>query len=506
MYLKHCSGLLTISSIPRINFRFFCAPAKDGSNKLESKGKSLTYEELDYVKPPNYASTYPMYEPSHMLQEEFMPEPNKTGYGPRLADYLAIKKIVKSLGTPQERIEFVNPYEREWTRVEKKWHRKWHPRLFSTRKAWALPTIPKYFDCLSYYQYITKMRLVDDKEIFDGFFKDLILPTESFEKKVTESLICYLFTESSDTYKIKTDKFLKALFYDAQSCLSPKRQSLKDLRISQTGRIESFWIRGGFTHLYEWQPIWAKEPIFDRRRAPKFIGDDRRKLGELAFTMRDEFVIHLRQKQPMKELFSLNETELVEVPLFEKDVDIKDICYSPKVFNLWPDADPLWQCPGYEYDCGETHKYGRVALKNTFEICDHLNYWNPANDDESVKNDMYKSVGISSLFNWLNAQAHCDGYTQYTDLERPYVSNLILGDGNEFAFVTGQLNTLAINIDNPDFINNKTNACYIDGPYMLYDKYDEEKRLFYHLDEKGNLQKGLNKFVLLRILQLIAKD
>lgn len=31
--------------------------------------------------------------------------------------------MVRQLKTPAERIEFVNPYERPWKRVEKRWHR-----------------------------------------------------------------------------------------------------------------------------------------------------------------------------------------------------------------------------------------------------------------------------------------------------------------------------------------------------------------------------------------------
>uniref|UniRef100_A0A0N4ZN34 28S ribosomal protein S30, mitochondrial n=1 Tax=Parastrongyloides trichosuri TaxID=131310 RepID=A0A0N4ZN34_PARTI len=506
MYLRCFLHLPRINCISISNVRLCSTVTEKSNDSVNQSSKTSTYEELKYVKPPNYVNTFPAYEPKNILQEEYMPEANKTGFGPRLADYLAIQNIVQSLKTPQEKIDFVNPYEREWTRVEKKWHRKWHPDLYSTRKAWALPPVPKYFDCLSYYQYITKMRLINDENIFNDIFKNLVLPTETFEKKVIESLTSYIFSESCDTDKQRTDKFLRSLLYDAQSCLASSRQHLRNLRISNTERIESFWIRGGFSHLYEWQPIWAKEPITDRRKIAKFIGDDRRKLGELAFTMRDEVAVNVRQEKPMKEIFPLDNHSIVEAPIFDEDVDLRDICYSPKVFNLWPDGDPLWQCPGYEYDCGETHKYGRVAFKNTLDVVNRLDYWNISGDNDKVKTDIYNSIAISSLFNWLNSQAHCDGFTQYTDIKYPYVSNMIMSDGNDFTFATGQLNTIAINIDNPDFINNKTNACFVDGPYKLYDDYDSETDTFYHSNSKGEQEKGLNKHVLLRILQLVVKE
>lgn len=45
------------------------------------------------------------------------------------------------------------------------------------------------------------------------------------------------------------------------------------------------------------------------------------------------------------------------------------------------------------------------------------------------------------------------GYTQYTDIESPLTSQLILSDGKEFSFGVAQLNTIAINIDVEGFQN-----------------------------------------------------
>lgn len=43
--------------------------------------------------------------------------------GPRLYDYQVMSELVRSLPTASERIDFVNPYEREFTRREKRFHR-----------------------------------------------------------------------------------------------------------------------------------------------------------------------------------------------------------------------------------------------------------------------------------------------------------------------------------------------------------------------------------------------
>lgn len=43
--------------------------------------------------------------------------------GPRLYDYQVMSELVRSLRTASERIDFVNPYERDFTRREKRFHR-----------------------------------------------------------------------------------------------------------------------------------------------------------------------------------------------------------------------------------------------------------------------------------------------------------------------------------------------------------------------------------------------
>jgi hypothetical protein len=39
------------------------------------------------------------------------------------------------------------------------------------------------------------------------------------------------------------------------------------------------------------------------------------------------------------------------------------------------------------------------------------------------------------------------GYTQYTEIQEPLTSQMVLTDGHQFWFAVAQLNTLAINIE-----------------------------------------------------------
>lgn len=57
-------------------------------------------------------------------EKERTPQPQRDlATGPRLYDYYEVAKIVKNLPTISEKIDFVNPYERDWSRFEKRWHR-----------------------------------------------------------------------------------------------------------------------------------------------------------------------------------------------------------------------------------------------------------------------------------------------------------------------------------------------------------------------------------------------
>uniref|UniRef100_A0A914S726 Uncharacterized protein n=1 Tax=Parascaris equorum TaxID=6256 RepID=A0A914S726_PAREQ len=106
--------------------------------------------------------------------------------------------------------------------------------------------------------------------------------------------------------------------------------------------------------MYEKKGLDEKLPKIDHRYDKKFIGDDRRKLGELAFVLRDQLAAHVRSKQPIRPLFPFSNESELNAPAFDTSVNVKeDVVYSPKVFNMWPDGEPLWQCPGFEPDSGE---------------------------------------------------------------------------------------------------------------------------------------------------------
>ncbi|KAK6024434.1 Ser/Thr phosphatase family protein [Ostertagia ostertagi] len=370
---------------------------------------SSSSKSANVQRPAYYRKPHQHHKPTHMLQEEFpvsgfenfrINAGDASGAGVRLYDYYKTAEYVNQLPTIKEKIDFVSPYERPWTRAERTWTLVvcpyvvsshlillgLHPSLMIPRKAWALPLVPAYFDCLKYYQYITKTRLVESS--LDNYYVGLVPPTASYEI------------------------------------------------------------------------------VF------------RRKLGELAFVCRDRLAVQLRSRDPLAPLHSLESDEACK-PVFPDDVDVaNDVLFSPKVINLWPDEDPLWQCPGYFVESEETHTYSRVAAKSLSLLDERCKEWDaPPEESAEMWQDCAKAQAIASLFTTLCAQAHTHGFTQYTDVTRPFTSQLMLSNGVDFVFAVGQLNTIAINIECDGFENPKTNVCHVEPPLRLYDDYREGRCL-----------------------------
>ncbi|EYC00915.1 hypothetical protein Y032_0112g336 [Ancylostoma ceylanicum] len=453
-------------------------------------------------RPPHYRKVHKHGPPRNMLEEEFPNAGDASGAGVRLFDYYKTAELVNQLPTIKEKIDFVSPYERPWTRPEKTWHRPWHPALMSTRKAWALPLVPAYFDVLKYYQYLTKTRLVEAS--LDNYYSGLVPPTASYEKAMQDSLRAILASTRFDSEDERVSAILASLIDEAVFSVAHNVPRLGDFRVAYDVQSECFWVRSGFMFLYDVKEIGSDEVVRKVRKSSKYIGDDRRKLGELAFVSRDRLAVQLRSREPLAPLHSLESDEACH-PLFPADVDVtNDVMFSPKVMNLWPDGNPLWQCPGYFVESEETHTYGRIGAKSLSLLDERCKYWDaPAEESTEMWQECAKAQAVASLFTTLCAQAHTHGFTQYTDVTRPFTSQLMLSNGVDFVFAVGQLNTLAINIECDGFDNPKTNVCHVESPIRLYDAYRDGR--FYHLTAEGE-KEGLNPKVLLRVLQMLLRD
>lgn len=463
---------------------------------------SVTTKELPNIskppRPPHYRSTHP-YIPLGTKLDEFPNAGDADGSGPRLYEYWKMGETVRGLPTSSEKIAFVNPYERQWTKFEKTWRREHHPELMTPRRAWNIPAIPKYFDSMNFYKYITKTRVVEG---MDNCYGDLNPPTKTFEKKLIEALAVNSSLEKER--KEKVHFILRNIVDAALIAMSHNVHHLQDCSVAYSPRCESFWVRSGFLSMYDRdEDLKDTTQLKGKRRFPC---DDIRRLGELVFVLRDEVSVQVRSKQPLIPIFTFaNETELYR-EVFDKKIKVsEDVIFSPKIFNMWPDSQPLWQCPGYEPDCGDPNKFGRVAFKDVSQLSDFCEWWKVYGEEkEEVVKECLTAASVVSLFSWLNGQAHALGYTQYNDIENPLVSQLVLSDGQNFFFALAQLNTIAINIQVKGFVNDRSNVCYVEGPFLLYDGFDVKKNKIFHLENERQVD-GLNPHVLKRLLQMFIR-
>ncbi|GMT12936.1 hypothetical protein PFISCL1PPCAC_4233, partial [Pristionchus fissidentatus] len=456
---------------------------------------TMTLHDAPKLKPAFNRKVHRIHEPKHMLQEEYLNEGDLNDAA-RLYDYKRTGEIAASLENIAERIAFVSPFERPWTTAEKTWRRDWHAQLVAPRKAWSLPAVPAHFDVLNFYKYITKTHV--EHAPLDSVYEGLKLPTHTFKELTSASLRANLESTAFDSEADRTSAILAALLDDAVLSLVHARPQLAEQRVSYKSKSEAFWVRGGFSFLYDHQEIGEEKIEQKIWNNQKYTGDDRRKLGELAFVHRDELAASVRAKQG---LAALLDGSASTDEFWKSEETIKEELYSPRVFNMWPDGEPLWQCPGYFVESAESYQHTVLAVKSIAGLSEKITeHWRMRGEEaETTEKECVTAQAVASAFANLAATAHTQGFTQYNDVTASLSTQLVLSDGRNFYFAVAQLNTIAINVELKDFPNLRHNSLRIEGPLPLYDTIDEEGKVLFEGKE------GLNDAVLERVLHMVYK-
>jgi hypothetical protein len=95
-------------------------------------------------------------------------------------------------------------------------------------------------------------------------------------------------------------------FIDQRVCSKVTNHFIMKFQFSLNPRCESFWVCAGFEDLYQTEDVVTGEIKTNRHYMQKYIGDHRHKLGELAFTMRDELTAQIRLQDPMTVSFKMD--------------------------------------------------------------------------------------------------------------------------------------------------------------------------------------------------------
>ncbi|XP_068166544.1 large ribosomal subunit protein mL65 [Antennarius striatus] len=83
-----------------------------------------------------------------------------------------------------------------------------------------------------------------------------------------------------------------------------------------------------------------------------------------------------------------------------------------------------------------------------------------------------RANALTSLFAWTGAQAMYQGFWNYEDVTRPFVSQAVITDGKFFNFFCYQLNTLALSVET-DADNPRKNVLWGNETLKLYDRVED---------------------------------
>ncbi|XP_036955159.1 39S ribosomal protein S30, mitochondrial [Acanthopagrus latus] len=83
-----------------------------------------------------------------------------------------------------------------------------------------------------------------------------------------------------------------------------------------------------------------------------------------------------------------------------------------------------------------------------------------------------RANGLASLFAWTGAQAMYQGFWNYEDVTRPFVSQAVITDGHFFSFFCYQLNTMALSVET-DANNPRKNLLWGTESLRLYDSVQD---------------------------------
>lgn len=106
--------------------------------------------------------------------------------------------------------------------------------LHKPRKAYCLSALPRYFDILNYYGFITKTAVLNQD--FNEFYKDLNLPTGRLEERMKQSILATLAEENVTNFDELDNRAITRLltrFVDDALCSLPeKSKKFAEFRVS----------------------------------------------------------------------------------------------------------------------------------------------------------------------------------------------------------------------------------------------------------------------------------
>ncbi|XP_034026835.1 LOW QUALITY PROTEIN: 39S ribosomal protein S30, mitochondrial [Thalassophryne amazonica] len=225
----------------------------------------------------------------------------------------------------------------------------------------------------------------------------------------------------------------------------------------------------GFTHsLARYNPLLPLCSVdlgvkvnFYWRRGQRIIPRGHRKRHQEPYRFQIDDCPHsqIRIISKLPQFTSLESSYTAEVPQITHEPNLMPLFrrqYDNNIFTGTKLADPV--CYGHTQfhlvpDCH--HRDTKIRRKESDQIEVFL-----------------RANGMASLFAWTGAQAMYQGFWDREDVNRPFVSQAVITDGQFFSFFCYQLNTVALSVE-MDGSNPRKNLLWGTESLRLYEKVQD---------------------------------
>lgn len=375
----------------------------------------------------------------------------------------AVHEAIKNLNTVEEKIIKINM-----------------PRFYGWRSLMLNESFVPY-NSESLAQYITRTHIVKEQGL--PKYYDRVMSSDKLDatveqvKKQIQNVVLFehishrrereLNTVEGEDPSIKIniigDAIVRQVNRILLATLSSDVPHLLEAQIDYEPRIEAFWFAGGIQPPTEvknakaglkWSKDFAEESI-DRRI--QYRGDP---------------ILQLRHDLPLAEIVSLSESENPAFTIPEFRLDPRVLGYELKnvhginIPGFWP-GDPS------EFGILSYHRRGHIDTRiETFK------------DEEEALNVQ----AIYASYGWLLSQACYQGFSTFTELTYPLLTQTVITNGQLWSLYAYQMNTTLVHTDYSDK-NPRRNLCWTTGSLKLFEKIEDGKLVGFNDDVMKELIK-----------------
>ncbi|KAG7221295.1 hypothetical protein INR49_017362 [Caranx melampygus] len=223
-------------------------------------------------------------------------------------------------------------------------------------------------------------------------------------------------------------------------------------------------VKGLTYSLAKYNPLFPQSSLdmnpqvhFYWRRGQRVIpkGHRRGRQEPTRFQIDDQPLCQIRTTQQLPQFTLLEASYAAEVPEITLRPDVMPLFrrqYDNNIFTGAKLPDPA--CYGHTQFHLVPDRYHRERM---------------ARQQQSDQVEVFlRANGLASLFAWTGAQALYQGFWDYEDVTRPFVSQAVISDGHFFSFFCYQLNTLALAVET-DVNNPRKNLLWGTESLRLYE-------------------------------------